>query len=347
MAAKPNMRFMPTSTGKVHVVQTKTLDKKYSKCTTVIKGHDEGKWGRKQGVTPQAAIDMDECAKCQTHDAARNYIVVNMTPEEKREEAKRKKEETLAKMSDRKGKRGHSTPKGKDRSTRPSGGGMKRRGPRQSKPETMMDKAKEHVELAKANGWEASLEETASNEVTVTATRDGETLRIIWQDGRTVFSRVTLKSGVEVKLRNSANWCRHAEGKSKIKSNYTPRGKTGKKAARQEDIDDDAPRKLPFKPEDDNDVIVESLLGKRITWRNGISGSLDTAVMPTKARNVRMSTHPKSHRKLISFHESQGWHKVHGEMLGGERTVYVDKILKVAGEDRKVVVNDGDEEESA
>lgn len=321
MAAKPsNIRFMSTTTGKVHVVSTKTADVKDSKCSIVKKGHEEGKWGRKKGVSADAALSMDACVKCNTHEVAKVVKSDSMTPAEKRAAAKEKSDETIMKL-------GNDKPKKQAKGNKEP----KRRGPKQSKPETMKEKAEEHAKFAEQNGWRSSVEETASNELTVTATKNKETLKIIWQDGRTIWSRVTLASGVEVKLRNSANWRKHAAGESKIKSDYQPRTREGsKKALKSQVIDDDAPRKLPFKIDDEDDDIIKSLNGRTITWRLTMTRALDSATVPERSRNVRIATHPKSGRKMISFHELHSKEtKERDEVLGPERTVYLDKILKV------------------
>lgn len=315
MAAKPiNVRFMSTKTGKVHVVQTKTKDVKESKCPVVKKGHDEGAWGRKKGVSPDAALSMDECSRCATHTVAKMTMESSKTPEQKKAERKEQTKDTIRKLGKATKEKASKEPK--------------RRGPKQSKPETMKEKAEEHAKFAEQNGWRANAGQTATNEWTVTATKGKETLKIIWQDGRTIWSRVVLANGVEVKLRNSANWRKHAAGQSKIKSDYQPRERGGKKALKQQVIDDDAPRKLPFNIDDDDDDIIKALGGRQITWRLSLSRALDSASVPRRSRNVRITQHPKSGRKMISFHEFHGDGE-HGELLGPERTVYLDKILKV------------------
>jgi len=320
MAAKPNnVRFMPTSTGKVHVVSTKTDDVKNSACTVVKKGHTEGRWGRKKGLSPEAAVGMDPCAKCDTHGVAKLMLKKLETPAERKANAKAKAQETMDKL---KGSTNGHKPKGKKE--------PKRRGPKQSKPETMEAKAREHAELAKQHGWAASVEQTGSNEWTCEATKGKETLRLVYADGRTTWSRVTLANGVEVRLRNSSNWRKYATGQSKIKGDYQPRARGGKKAAKREVIEDDAPRKLPFTMDDEDDAIIDSLKGRQITWRVTMTKMLDAARVPIKSRNVRVSAHPKSGRRMISFHElhaAETQERV--ELLGPERTVYLDKILKV------------------
>lgn len=324
MAAKPsNIRFMPSKTGRVHIVTTPGADKKNSKCGVVKAGHGlpaaTGGWGKRRGVSPEAALDMDGCAKCRTHEVAESERKARMTPAQKRAEAKRKSDATRAKLSSTKTKK-PKQPKDKKRRG-PKGGDLN---------EKMKSKVEEHAAFAEKHGWTAKAWESSTNEWTCEATRSGETLKIIWRDGRTVWSRVVLTNGVEVRLRNSANWRKQAEGKTKYKSDYQPKsqGRGGKKAAKQEDIKDNAPRKLPFTLHDEDDVIIESLVGRRITWRNMTTKALDSAIVPQRGRNCRMSIHPKSERRIISFYESQGFSKG-SEMLGGERSVYLDKILRV------------------
>lgn len=319
---------MTTKTGRVHVVTTPGSDRKGSNCPVVKKNHSmpvaTGGWGKRKGISPEAALEMLDCAKCRTHDVALQMIESSKTPAQKRADAKAKSDATMDKLA--------LTSKGIKRvKAKKAAEPKQRRGPKGGDPTAKMKaNVEEHAKLAEEHGWTAKAWESGTNEWTCEATRNGETLKLIYRDGRTVWSRVVLGSGVEVRLRNSSNWRKHAMGESKIKPTYTPRGSAGKKAAKSEVIDDKAPRKLPFSLEDDPDTIIESLLTRRITWRNTISKQLETAIVPQRSRNCRITVHPKSGRMMLSFFASQGEGK-DGEMLGGERTVYLDKILKVGG----------------
>lgn len=324
MAAKPNVKFMGVKGGAIHVITTKREDMKHSKCATVKKGHTGPGW-RGKSLSPEAALELKGCARCNTHEVAEAERKARMTPAQKAAETRRKRDETIQKISDAQKSKGKKQPKEK------SDKAPKRRGPKGGDKDARMEEnAKEHAVFAEKHGWKVSVENSAVHEWTTTAKRNGETLRIIWRDGRTVFSRVVLASGVEVRLRNSANWHKHAEGKSGIKPNHAPKNQRGKKAAKQESGEDDniATRDLPFNIEtDDPDTIIESLVGKTITWRRTIDNRLDSAKVPQRSRNCRMKEHPKSGRLMISFYESQGQGEA-GEMLGGERTVFVDKIIR-------------------
>lgn len=324
MAAKPSIKFMGVKGGAIHVVTTKREDMKHSKCPTVKKVHGESGWKGK-GLSPEATLDLKGCIKCNTHAVAEGERKARMTPAQKAAETRRKRNETMEKLAK------VDKPVTKKRPATEKGDAPpKRRGPKGGDKNARMEAlAKEHATFAEQNGWKATVENTGTNEWTARATRDGETLKIIWQDGRTIFSRVLLKSGVEVKLRNSANWRKHASGKSGIRKDYAPKGARGKKAAKQESSEDAGiVRDLPFNIEtDDPETIIESLLGKTITWRRTIDNRLDAAKVPQRARNCRMSSHPKSGRLTINFHESQGQGDA-GEMLGGERSVFVDKIIR-------------------
>lgn len=327
MAARPKVKFMAKKGGAVHVVTTKTWDNKHSKCPSVVKGHTGPGW-RGKGLSPDAALALKGCSRCDTHSIAEQERVAALTPAQKRAEAKARRDATMDKLrtqsrtADRKRKRKEAVDKLKQR-----------RGPKGGDPtERMKANVEEHARLAEEHGWTSKAWESGTKEWTCEATRNGETLKLIYRDGRTVWSRVVLASGVEVRLRNSSNWRKHATGEAKIKPDYAPRGAGGKKAARKQTISDDAPRRLPFNLEaDDDDTIIESLAGKRITWRNGTSGMLEESVLPTRPRNIRITQHPKSGRSMVSFYELQGSRVIDGEredMLGMERTVYLDKILK-------------------
>lgn len=333
MAAKPSkVRFMASKTGKVHVVTTPAADKKNSKCVTVKVNHGQpvatGGWGKRPGISADAALSMDECSKCQTHAVARRVIEESKTPAQKRAEAKQKAEETRRKIAE------ETKAKGKRKKAPKEKAPKQRRGPKGGDAtERMKANVEEHAQIAKDNGWKVTTcGETATSEWTVAAERNGETIKLIYRDGRTVFSRVVLKSGVEVRLRNSSNWRKHVTGTAPIKPDYQPRqgkGAGSKKSRKAEVIDDSkASKRLPFNiEEDDHEAIIESLLGKTITWRRQIDNTLDSAKVPLKARNCRVRVHPKSDRAMLSFHESQGVGE-HGELLAGERTVFIDKIVK-------------------
>lgn len=319
MAAKPNVKFINRAGSAVHVVTTKREDLKHSKCATVKKWHEEG-IARLKGISPEAALALKPCSRCDTASVAEAERKARMTPAQKRAEAKAVDRETRDHLMPKKGNKAKA-PKEKVE--------PKRRGPKQGDAtERMKANVEEHAALATKHGWKATATETGTNEWTCEAKRNGETLKLIYRDGRTVWARVVLASGVEVRLRNSSNWRKHAEGKSGISKDYAPKQQKGKKASRSESIDDTAPRKLPFNLEDDDDdTIIESLVGKTITWRRTIDNRLDSATLPQRSRNCRITTHPQSGRRTISFHEHQGQNE-RGEMLGGERSVFLDKILK-------------------
>lgn len=319
MAAKPKAKFMGRNGGVVHVVHTKAYDMKNSKCVSLKKGHEDGVWKGK-GLSPEAALELKPCTKCETHDVAEVERKARMTPAQKRAETVRVRNETIDSVS-------KTTRSKKHKADKPAK--VARRGPKRADAgDRMKAIVEENAAFAKEHGWKATASETNTNEWTAEAKRSGETLKLIYRDGRKTWARVVLASGVEVRLRTVENWQKHASGKSGIKPDYAPKvTRQGKKASKAVVIDDAKPRKLPFSLEDDDETVIESLVGKTITWRNSVSNTLETATLPQRARNCRVTDHPKSERRMVSFYEHQGQNE-HGEMLGGERTVYIDKILK-------------------
>lgn len=330
MAAKPkaNVRFLPTSTGKVHVVTTKANDLKTSGCVTVKRGWTEGKWGRKRGVSAEAAQHMDKCSKCDVAKWAQLAINDNMTAAQKRAAAKAKADETRERLADRKQGR---KPKPKARAAAPG-----RRGPRGSDPARGKEQAQEHLEYAKKHGWSVKLVEE-DGEFIVIAKQDRQTARLVYRGGKVVFSRVAFTNGREVKLRNSANWRKQISlpvNKRPGQENVQARGNSKKSVRRAAERNEaargeDGQNVLPFDPvEDDASTIIEALAGNTIVWRNGLTTKLDTAKVPIKSRNSRVTSHPATGRRIINFHEVMG-ESERGEVLGGERSVYLDKIIEV------------------
>jgi hypothetical protein len=314
------VRFMPTKTGRVHIVTTPGADRKNSKCPVVKNGHGAGGWGRKAGVSPEAALACLDCIKCDSHAVAQATIEASKTPAQKRAEAKEKSDATRMRLTSKGIKQAKPKRQPKAPAARRTRAGV-------DQMDAMVEKATMHLELAKDNGWKGSLFKEPT-QVKVEVTKSNDLLRLIYADGKIIHSRVTT-NGTEIKLRNSANWIRVAKGEMKPKGNPVSR-RSGKKQAKEEaEVIDKrgGDRKLPFIIDQDDDVIIKALAGLMITWRNTISGNLESARVPVRSRNVRISVHPKSGDKMISFHELQGTGE-HGELLGGERNVLIKRILR-------------------
>lgn len=284
------IRFMTTKSGTVHVVGGD------GNCSVVTKAMSSGQWKGKRSLKPEQVKEFTDCKTCGSHKLARQQAKQQGKPVDKQQ--------------------------------------GKRRGPKRNDPNRGETLAKEHAAFAKKHGWGATSKQTATTEWTAYANdkHTKQQARIIYLDGRCVLARVVLEDGREVRLYNSKNWKRQIELAPDKRPGRDGHGTTvrgtsvkSKKAVKNGKVKDvDLAKLLPFDPAKASDeAVLESVVGKSVVWRNGMSGGVESAVVPVRSRNSRITTHPKSGRRMLSFYEQAGRH------LAGERTVYVDKILKV------------------
>lgn len=316
MAAMP-IRFLSTKSGTVHVVGQ-------GNCPVVNKAIKDGSWKGRRSLSPEAALDLTECKKCETHRWAKDVRRASMTPAQKRAETKAIADETRERLA-----------AGQKKQKRAAKREPKRRGPRLPSGESGKAKAEDCLKVAKENGWKTSVEEDG-NQITVTAKKDGQTLKIVYLNAKVTFSRVTFSNGNEVKLRNAANWKKQAslppeERPATQRTVQKSRGTT-KRAIKRGDEgaerDEQATLGRPFLMDDPDPVVIEAVAGHKIVWRNGVSQRLDSAEVPGKERNLRLYIHPKSNRRILQFAEVvYDDRKIPG--YGAERSVYLDKILRV------------------
>lgn len=97
--AEIKVKFLATKTGKVHVVTTKARDAKESACSVVKQGHTKGQWKGKRSLSPDAALALDDCIKCHSHNVAHREKHAQKPPAQKRAEATAKRDESMAKAS--------------------------------------------------------------------------------------------------------------------------------------------------------------------------------------------------------------------------------------------------------
>lgn len=351
----PKEKFTMIGKGKVvHVVRTKAADLKQgadgAQCPTVRKAWVAGDIKPSaKGLSPEAALALDECSRCHTHDVASAMSKASETPEEKRAKAKDKRDEVLARA-----KGGKSKPKPKDKPVK-AAKGKKEKAPKE-KPEPSMtksgprstgsgetDKANQLIEFAKEHGWKTSLDKDGSH-WRVTAKRGAETINVWYIDGKYDVARhaevvVGAWSG---KLRGAHQARRQmaAEGRDRPhpepgKGRSGPRKKADEEVVPENESPEDARRRVPFAMDDDAVAIIDAIKGKVIKWRNGVSGVIEEATLPDKVKGkkrdlITITEHPKTKKRILDFVSVAGMSE-NGPAYGPERAVALEKIIRVAG----------------
>lgn len=334
MAATPKPKYMMLGKSRfVHVVRTSAWDRKHSECQHVRKMVVADKVNYKdKGMSAEAALALDSCTHCATHET----IQANLTPEQKREQAKAKRDETLDKIA------AESKPKkkGKGKATKEA-----KPKPRKSKAGTSVggtqEKADALAAFAKEHGWATSVDD-ANPGLVVTAVRGAETISCFFVDGKYDTSRhATLEvGGWTGKLRGVHGCRKQMAGEGRDRPHPSPgKGRSGpRKKAEDEDIPEDespedAARRLPFSLDDDTLAILDKIKGNIIKWRNGQANLIEEAWLPGKIKGKKRDLlaiieHPKTGRRMLNFLTVSSVSE-HGEQYGPERTVYLDKIIRV------------------
>lgn len=344
MASKktPKARFVLLGGKVVHVVHTEAWDRKNSQCMTVRKKVVAGKVPS-GSMSPEAAMALDECKRCGTHKVAKEAL----PPEAKRAERAEKRDQTLAKTSatKTKSKRAAASPKVKD--PKPKKISMTKSGPRSTASRAEGDptevKARMLADFGKEHGWRVKItKDDDTGHTVVTAVRGDETITAWFIDGKYDINRhaETRVGSWTGKLRG-AHGCRRQmanEGRDRIHPNPGKgRGGPRKKVEQEpaiEESQEDASRNVPFSLDDDPVVIIDCIKGKMIRWRNGVSGQIDEARIPSKTKGkkhalITITAHPKTGRRMLGFYSVVAVNE-DGEVYGPERSVYLDKVTRVA-----------------
>lgn len=356
----PKEKFITIGKGKVvHVVRTKAADLKEgvdgSQCPTVRKAWVAGNIKPSvKGISPEAAMALDECSRCHTHDVAKAVSLMNESPEEKRAKAKEKRDEVLERAKGGKPKpKAKDKPvkaskdKGKDKAEKtpkePKAPSMTKSGPR-STGSGETDKANQLVEFAKAHGWKTTLEKDGQH-WRVTAVRGQETINVWYIDGKYDVARhaEVVVGNWSGKLRGAHQARRQMANEGRDRPHPEPgKGRSGprKKNAEDEAIPadespEDARRRVPFALDDDESVIIDAIKGKTIRWRNSTTKQIEEATLPDKANGkkrpvIKISDHPKGHTRILEFLSVEGMSE-HGPLYGPQRFVALDKITRVVG----------------
>lgn len=352
MAKEPNARFLPIGKGKVfHVFRTEAWDRKHSTCTQARKALVAGKIDyRKKGISPEAVLELIGCPQCGTHEVAKRLLPAEAKQAARKDQRdvvlERTKPNKPNKLSERQQrdaedkaviKARREADKAILRGTKVS---MTKTGPRstgdsQGKAQALADYGKEY-------GWDSKLVEEGQH-VIVNATK-GDQLILCWFiDGKYDESRIAeLHVGDWVgKLRGAHACRRQMAGVNPVHPQPGVGGSRGRKSSKAEvavpesESPEDALKRVPFLIDDDPAEIIDALMGKVIRWRNGQTGSLSEARIPStigkgKRPTIQIGRHPKRNEPYVNFFEVSGVDPTTGrEVYGPERYVALAKIIRV------------------
>lgn len=356
--AKP--RFMTLGSSKfVHVVRPKKMDLKVgaggSECQQVRKFQVAGKIKPSdKGVSAEAALSMDGCERCGTHVVAERFV----DPEVKKAKRKDDRDDVLdrAKTGRAKGE----APKGKSKSgpkkgkavggefpvvkSKPKSGPTKTKAGVRSTGSDTEGKANALRDFAVEAGWKVEYKDGDPGLLLVAAKGDA-TINCWFIDGKYDIGRhAYIEVGSWKGTLRGAHACRRQmAGDSPVHPN-PGKGRSGPRKGKtvevpEDESPEDAARRVPFSLDAPEVEVIDAIKGKVIHWRNSTSGLIEEGWLPAAVHSkgkdksralIAITTHPKTERRMVTFMVVDSVNE-HGEVYGPERTVYLDKIVKVAG----------------
>lgn len=348
----PKAKFMTLGKSKfVHVVHTKAYDLKHAQCQQVRKYWVAGKIDPKhKGLSANAASALDPCELC---DAKRDInVALKPTAEQRREESKARADEVRERASGKKPRKATKAAKATAKTKTPKP--PKERKPSMTKSGVrsvvsgVEDAAKAKAEMLIAHGdeygWTSTLDKDKSTgHWVVTSKRAGEVIHTYYIDGKYDVARhaeITVGDW-HGKLRGAHAVRRQMAMEGRDRPHPEPgKGRSGPRKKTEVDVPEDespedARRRVPFSLDDPEIEIIDKIKGKVIKWRNGQSGSIEEAWLPSewkgkKRDKITITTHPKTEKRMVNFLTVVSVGE-HGEVYGPERTVYLDKIVRVEG----------------
>lgn len=358
--AAPKPKFMMLGKSKyVHTVHTEAFDRKKSECQQVRKYVVAGKINYKsKGLSAEAALALDGCEACATVVAARALIPAD----ERKAASKEARDEVLSRARGDKPKKATKA----ERHTRSKDAKVKavnKAEAKERKPAVptktksgtrsvgndAKGKAEALAAFCRENGWGAMVGADSTHTV-MTAKNGGMVIDAFFVDGKYDVARhATLKVGSWQGILRGAHAVRRQVDKSLDdrdrphpapgKGRSGPRTKAVEDDIPEDESPEDAARRVPFLKDDEPAEIIDAVLGKEIVWRNGVSNQREHAHLPSEVRPKRKSAkrdviqiteHPKTGKRMLSFLEVAGQNE-DGEVYGPERTVALDKIVRVVG----------------
>lgn len=352
-----NLRFMTLGKSKyVHTVRTKAADLKSaekdgSQCQQVRKYHVAGKIKpNDKGVSPEAALAMDGCEACATELKAKSL----QDPDVKKAERAAARDEVIERArtggkKDAKGKaakikaaREVSKAPKPERKV-PNGPTKTKAGVRSVGSDTE-SKANQLKAFAEQYGWTVEFADGDPGLLLV-AKKGDQTIYCWYIDGKYDIARhAYIEVGEWRGTLRGAHACRRQmEGENAVhpnpgKGRSGPRKRVdvGEDEVPEDESPEDARRRVPFLLEDLDIEVIDAIKGKVIKWRNGVSGVLEEAWLPAspttkkgKREIISVKEHPKTGRRMVTFLVVDSVNE-HGEQYGPERTVYLDKIVRVS-----------------
>ena len=190
----------------------------------------------------------------------------------------------------------------------------------------LTEKVKAYVAHAKASGWKAKVEHGDDGLITCVAKRDNETITVSWMGNRFVDDARYQAGAYSISLRNIAAAQRKMTetpddaAKSRTRS-VVRRKRVGKLEAANAAEELPVHKRLPFDPETSPDEeVFEALYGRRIVWRNSVTGNFDRATIQAdrKQKHLKISM-PHGTYRVLEFCAQEGMF----------RAVQLDRILQV------------------
>lgn len=361
--AAPKPKFMMLGKSKfVHVVRTKAWDLKHSECQMVRKMQVAGNVPKGNGLSPEAAHELDPCSHCEP-----GALIHDMLPSTK-ERRKQETQDLLEQMREaRKPKTSHGlNTKGfgsfldgnkkapKSKKARKSEAGDKapkvKPKPRATKTGPLSvggdaEKAGLLKEFAEEHGWKVKVSEDKPG-LKLVAKRGKETITCWFDGGKYDLVRIGYIEVEGASWRGNlraAHACRRQmanEGRDRPHPNpgagrSAPRGKREEEPTPETESPEDAFKRVPFLVDDDDLTIIDAIKGKSIRWRNGVSGVVEEAQLPAEVKGKKrdkivLKTHPTKNRRILEFLAVDGFDSATGrEVYGQERAVAIDKIIRV------------------
>lgn len=203
------------------------------------------------------------------------------------------------------------------------------------------------IEFGNEHGWASALEEDGKTGWVVESVKDvdgvNEVIHTWYVDGKydiNHHAEISVGSWVG-KLRGAHGVRRQMAGVGRDRpfpnpgSGRSSGGKSDRASLKEESVEEPDIEKehagLPFDIwESDEALILDSVRGKTLRWRNSLNQQLMEATVPTNSKYTKVTVHPKREARILEFIEVVDFDIAHGgEVLGGIRSVALDRLVRV------------------